>query len=144
VIDVLQAVLKSLILFNLAGIEASTGTNSSPCEAAEVSGVPSVIATWLVDVVVANLTEFPEDVIVLVPDPDPGSEAVGPPEGESTPTLSAQVDTPEVVAGTSDCEVDTLEVVVPVGILDCDITSDAVVVVGITEVVVIGFVGMGF
>jgi hypothetical protein len=130
VIDVLQAVLKSLILFNLAGIEASTGTNSSLCEAAEVAGVPSVIATWSVDAVVANLTEFPEDVMVLVPAPEPGPEAVGPPEGGSTPTLSAQVGAPEVV--------------VPVGMLDCDTTSDAVVVVGAAEVVVMGFIGMGF
>jgi hypothetical protein len=127
VIDVLHAVLKSLILFNLAGIEASTVEKLPACEAAEVVtvGVASVLTT---DVVAAYVTEFPVGVMVLVP--VPGLEAVDMPVGEPTPILSAQVD--------------TLEAVVLVGTFYCDIASDTAVAVEAVEVVVMGTIGMGF
>jgi hypothetical protein len=130
VIDVLHAVLKSLILFNLAGIEASTVEKLPACEAAEVAtvGVASVLTT---DVVVAYVTEFLVGVMVLVP--GPGLEAVDLPAEEPTPILSAQVD--------------TLEAVVLVGTFACDIASDTAVAVEAVEavgVVVMGTIGMDF
>jgi hypothetical protein len=122
VIDVLHAVLKSLILFNLVGIEASTVAKPPTCEAAEVviAGVASVPTT---EAGVALVAAFPVGVMVLVP--ATGLEAVDLPAGEPTPILSAQVD--------------TLEAVVLDGTFACDIASVTAV-----EAVVMGTTGMDF
>jgi hypothetical protein len=120
VIDVLHAVLKSLILFNLVGIEASTVAKLPTCEAAEVviAGVASVPTT---EAGVALVAAFPVGVMVLVP--ATGLEAVD--AGGPTPMLSAQVD--------------TLGAVVLDGTFACDIASVTAV-----EAVVMGTTGMDF
>jgi hypothetical protein len=94
--DVLQAVFKSLILSNLAGIEG--------CNAVEVAtvGVASVVTTCVVVAVAANKTEFPEDETVL--ELAPWLEAGG----------TLELDAPEttVLVGAVDWDIATVTAVV--------------------------------
>jgi hypothetical protein len=130
VTDTLQAVLKSLILFSLAGTEASTVRKPVVSEAAEVATV-GVLSVATVDAVVAEVatvrTGPPEVDTVLVSTLGIGleAEADAPVGFVPLPILSAQVD--------------TLGAVVLNGTFACDIASDTAV-----EAVVTGTTGMGF
>jgi hypothetical protein len=130
VTDTLQAVLKSLILFSLAGTEASTVRKPVVSEAAEVA-TAGVLSVATVDAVVAEVatvrTGPPEVDTVLVSTLGIGleAEADAPVGFVPLPILSAQVD--------------TLGAVVLNGTFACDIASDTAV-----EAVVTGTTGMGF
>jgi hypothetical protein len=135
VTDILQAVLKSLILFSLAGTEASTVRKPVVSEVVEVvtAGVLSVATVDAVVAVVATVkTESPEADTALVSTLGIRleAEADAPVGFAPFPILSAQVD--------------TLEAVVLAGTFDCAAASDTVLTTEAAEVVVMGFIGMGF
>jgi hypothetical protein len=130
VTDVLHAVLKSLILFSLAGTDASTVLKPVVSEVAEVvtAGVCPAAAVDTVGAVFAtNNPESPEADAALVSTLGIGleAEADAPVGFVPLPILSAQVD--------------TLGAVVLNGTFACDIASDTAV-----EAVVTGTTGMGF